>query len=141
MKKGLLILFISFLSTSSISLAQDCFTRLEKAFAERGSFSIADDIHRNVIISFFEAGGTRCVSGKVRVENGTIVSIFLMFEDGTYELLDKKFYNAKKQNPAINNGISEMIMTADGEKFRVIFIDKLRPKQKAYKEISLPDDL
>jgi hypothetical protein len=34
-----------------------------------------------------------------------------------------------------------MIFTADGEKFKVIFIDKLKPKQKAVKEVALPDDL
>jgi hypothetical protein len=34
-----------------------------------------------------------------------------------------------------------MCFTADGEKFKVIFIDKLKPKQKALKEVTLPDDL
>lgn len=119
----------------------DCFKKLEDAFAKRGSYTVADEMHRNVIISFFTADGTECVAGKARVENGTIVSIFLQFDDNTYELFDKKFYNAKKQAPTITNGISEMIFTADGEKFRIVFIDKLKPKQKSYKEVQLPDDL
>jgi hypothetical protein len=34
-----------------------------------------------------------------------------------------------------------MIYTSDGEKLKVIFIDKLKPKQKSFKEIALPDDL
>ena len=46
--------------------------------------------------AFFEEGGTRCVGGKVRVENGTITSVFLQFNDNSYELMEKKFYNAKK---------------------------------------------
>lgn len=125
----------------TLSAQSDCYTRLEKAFKERGAYTVADDMHRNVIISYFEKDGTRCVSGKVRVENGQIVSIFIQFDDLTYELMDKKFYNDKKTFPTISNGISEMIYTADGEKFKVIFIDKLKPKQKSQKEVTLPDDL
>lgn len=145
MKKHLLILSVLLISTSIFSqnsaTTTDCFKKLEEAFAKRGSLSVADAIHTNVIISFFEDGGSRCVGGKVRVENGTVTSIFLQFEDGTYELMDKKFYNAKKMAPVITNGISEMITTVDGEKLRVVFIDKLKPKKQTYKEINLPDDL
>lgn len=125
-----------------VSYAQDdCFKRLEDAFAKRGSYTVADDMHRNVIISFFSPDGTECLTGKARVENGTVVSIFLQYEDGTYYLYEKKFYNAKKLSPTITNGISEMIYTVDGEKFRVVFIDKLKPKQKSFKQANLPDDL
>jgi hypothetical protein len=98
-------------------------------------------MHRNVIISFFTPDGTECLSGKARVENGSIVSVFMQYEDGTYYLLEKKFFNAKKTSPVIVNGISEMIYTVDGEKFRVVFIDKLKPKAKSYKQANLPDDL
>lgn len=144
MKKHLLILSVLLISTSIFSqnsATTDCFKKLEDAFAKRGSFVVADAIHSNVIISFFEEEGSRCVGGKVRVENGTITSIFLQFEDGTYELMDKKFYSSKKLAPIVTNGISEMIMTVDGEKLRVVFIDKLKPKKQTYKEINLPDDL
>ena len=56
--------------------------------------------------------------------------------------MSKKFYSsAKRLPPTISNGISELIQTADGEKFKVVFISKLKPKKKAYKEINLPDDL
>jgi hypothetical protein len=141
MKKQLVILFTIVLS--SITFAQeDCYTRLENAFKERGSLSVSDDIHSNVILCFFEEEGTRCVGGKVRVENGTVTSVFLQYEDNTYEIMSKKFYSsAKRLPPTISNGISELIQTADGEKFKVVFISKLKPKKKAYKEINLPDDL
>jgi hypothetical protein len=140
--KKYLFLTLSFLAfLGSYAQEEDCFKKLEDAFTKRGAYTIADDMHRNVIISFFDANGSSCVSGKARVENGLIVSIFLQYKDDTYELLDKKFYNAKKTAPAITNGISEMIFTADGEKFRVVFIDKLKPKAKSYKNASLPDDL
>lgn len=140
MKKSLLFLSTVFL-TFSLTAQSDCYKKLEEAFTKRGAYTVADDMHRNVIISYFEKEGTSCVSGKARVENGQIVSIFIQFDDLTYELMDKKFYNDKKAPPSISNGISEMIYTADGEKFKIIFIEKLKPKQKTVKEVTLPDDL
>jgi len=140
MKKCLLAAVTLIWSLGSFA-QDDCFKKLEDAFTKRGSYTVADEMHRNVIISFFSADGTDCVAGKARVENGTVVSVFLQFDDNTYELYDKKFYNAKKMAPTISNGISEMIFTADGEKFRVVFIDKLKPKQKSYKPVELPSDL
>jgi hypothetical protein len=140
MKKGLFILSSILFSFSSFS-QEDCYKRLEEAFIKRGAYTVADDMHRNVIISYFEKEGTRCVSGKARVENGQIVSIFLQYDDNTYELLEKKFYNDKKAPVTIENGISQMIYTPDGEKFKIVFIEKLKPKQKIVKEAALPDGL
>ena len=140
MKKQILLIFFGILLSSS-AMAQDCFIRLQKAFDDRGAYSVGDNMHRNVYLSYFEDGTSRCISGKVRVENGKIVSVFMQYNDGTYELLDAKFYNSNKLQPAIINGISEMIYTAEGEKFKVVFIDQLKPKQKAFKAIELPDNL
>lgn len=140
MKKILLAGFLSFL-TFSFFAQEDCFKKLEEAFAKRGSYTVADEMHRNVIITFFTPDGTECRSGKARVENGTIVSIFLQYDDNTYELYEKKFTNAKKASPTISNGISEMCISVDGEKFKVVFIDKLKPKAKSYKQANLPTDL
>jgi len=142
MKKQLLILLTILISSTLAFAQEDCYTRLENAFKERGSLTVSDDIHSNVIICFFDNEETRCVGGKVRVDNGTITSVFLQFEDDTYDMMTEKFYStAKRMPPSINNGISEMIQTARGEKFKVVFIKKLKPKKKAYKQISLPDDL
>jgi hypothetical protein len=141
MKKFLLLSFTLLAYLGASAQNEDCFKRLEDAFTKRGSYTISDDMHRNVIISFFDSEGSSCVSGKARVENGVIVSIFLQYKDDTYELMDKKFYNAKKTPPTITNGISEMIFTPDGEKFRVVFIDKLKPKAKSYKNVEIPTDL
>ena len=140
MKKGLLFLFFGVL-LSTAGYSQNCFLRLQKAFDERGANAVADDMHRHVYVSFFEEGSARCVLGKCRVENGKIVSVFLQYDDDTYELMDAKFYNLKGQPPVIINGISEMIKTSNGEKFKVVFIDQLKPKQKTLKEVELPDDL
>ena len=139
MKKSLLLICAIFIAAAAN--AQDCFVRLQKAFDDRGAYSVSDDMHRNVILSFFEDGTSYCISGKARVENGLVVSVFMQYEDDTYELMEKKFYNSKKQPPQIVNGISEMIYNTDSEKFRVVFIDALKPKKKTYKQITLPDDL
>jgi hypothetical protein len=142
MRKILLFGLTILMTFATTAQSQDCYQKLEDAFAKRGSYTIADDMHKNVIVSFFEADGTSCVTGKVRVENGAIVSVFLQYRDDTYELfMDKDIYTAKKQPPLIQNGISEMIVTPKNEKFRVVFIDKLKPKPKAYKSAQLPDDL
>ncbi len=135
------LLVVTFLLSSVLNAQNDCFKKLEDAFIKRGSYTVADDMHRNVILCYFEKSGTSCISGKVRVENGQIVSIFIQYDDNTYELMDKKFYNDKKLFPTVTNGISEMIYTADGEKMKVVFIEKLKPKQKTVKEVVLPDDL
>lgn len=79
MKKSLLFL-TAIVFTFSVS-AQDCYKKFEDAFAKRGSYTVADDMHRNVIISYFEKEGTTCVSGKARVENGLIMSIFIQYDD------------------------------------------------------------
>lgn len=141
MKKVLLV--FSLILMSSTLFAQDnCFKRLEDAFAKRGAYGVGDDMHRNVIVSFFEKdGSTTCVNGKARVVNGKIEAVLIQYDDDTYEPYDKKFTNDKKQQPGISNGISEMIISSDGEKFRVVFIEKLKPKQKTAKEAVLPEDL
>lgn len=141
MKKSILVLFVMFTGLSSFGQSE-CFIRLQKAFDDRGSYTVSDDMHRNVIISYFQdGGGSFCISGKARVENGLIVSIFLQFDDNTYELMEKDFYNSKKNPPTIVNGITEMIYNADSEKFKIVFIDQLKPKKKSYKSVSLPDDI
>ncbi len=139
MKKGLLIICVAIISLSTS--AQGCFPRLQKAFDERGAYSVADDMHRNVILTFFEDGTSYCISGKARVENGQIISVFKQYQDDTYELMEKKFYNSEKKAPIIVNGISEMIYNTDREKFRIVFIETLKPKQKKYKEVVLPDGI
>lgn len=141
MKKGLLVLFV--LMTSLISFSQnDCYSRLEKAFEERGSDVVSEGMHRNVIISFFmEDGEVACFSAKVRVLNSKIESIFVFLEDDNAELMESRFYNSAKKPPMIENGITELIYNSNGEKFRIIFIDLLKPKKKKYKSAVLPDDL
>jgi len=144
MKNITIILLSVFITHTLVAQNQSkvgCFDRLQKAFEKRGSYSVADDIHRNVILSFFTDEGQECLSGKVRVEHGAITSIFIQYNEGDYELLEKKFNNAQKAAPRVTNGISEMIYISDGQRLRVIFIDKLKPKPREYKSADLPSDL
>ena len=139
MKKSLLIIAVSLFT--SLSFGQ-CFERLQKAFEERGSEAIVDDMHSEIIISYLLPDGTSyCNEGKVRVKNGLVESIFTLYEDGTYEYMEDKFYNAKKQPPAIVNGISEVIRSTSGDQFRIVFVKQLKPKRKAAKKASLPEGL
>ena len=54
MKKSLLILALLFFGFNSYSQS-DCFKKLEEAFTKRGALTVADAMHDNVIISFFNA--------------------------------------------------------------------------------------
>jgi hypothetical protein len=117
-----------------------CFDKLQKAFDDRGANAAADGTH-TVIISYFQGGGSYCIAGAAVVENGTIFSVSTQYDDNKFELMLKKFANSSKQPPTIVNGISEMIYSADGEEFKVIFIDQLKNKQKVLTPVSLPEDL
>ena len=137
MKKSILLLFFSTLFVSSY--AQDgCFSQWKEVFTKRGAYTVMDDMHRKVIISFIENGESFCVYGKVRVENGKIVSIFTQFENGDFQLMEGEILNIKKSAPSINNGISELITNENGEKFHVLFIEKIKPKKKSYKSAGGP---
>ena len=137
-----ILLFATTLLTTTLSFAQgDCFSKLESAFEKRGAYTVADDMHRNVILSFFSPEGQECLNGKVRVENGFITQIFIQYADGDYEPIKHKFTSASKTPIKVYNGISEMIHVADGQKLRVVFIEKLKPKAREFKSAAIPDDL
>jgi len=138
MKKTFLLLFFSMLFIQSFS--QSCYEDWKKVFDQRGAYTVNDDMHRKVIISFFEGGQSYCAYGKVRVENGRVVSIFVQFEDGTFELMDQKFSTRDKKAPTITNGISDEIINDSGEVFRILFIEKIKPKAKSYKSAGGPGD-
>ena len=139
MKKTFLLLFFSVLVTGAYS--QGCLDDWKEAFEKRGAYSVSDDMHRKVYIHFVDGPDSYCVSGKARVENGKVASVFLQYEDGTYELMDQKITNKAGGNAAIADGISELITNEDGDKFHVIFVEKLKPKKKAYKTVGGPGDM
>ena len=140
MKRTILLLFITFLVSGAYAQT-GCLEEWRAAFETRGAYSVSDDMHRKVYISFVKSGESVCLSGKARVENGKIVSVFLQFEDGTYELMDMKLANKEGKAPGVSNGISEEIINEDQEHFFVIFVEKLKPKKKEYKTVGGPGDL
>jgi hypothetical protein len=137
MKKTFILLFFTVLF-SNIYAQDGCYKEWKEVFDKRGAYTVSDDMHRKVIISFIEDGKSYCVYGKARVENGRIVSVFVQYEDGEYELMDGKILNSQKMSPAITNGISELCVNENGEQFYVMFIEKIKPKKKAYKSAGGP---
>jgi len=135
-KTFLLLLFSAFFMQSFAQTG--CYAEWKAVFEKRGAFTVTDDMYRNVIISFIEGDESFCIYGKVRVENGKIVSIFVQYEDGEFALMDQKFTNKANRPPGIVNGISEEITNEAGEKFHVLFIDKIKPKKREYKKAAGP---
>ncbi|WP_070138537.1 hypothetical protein [Crocinitomix algicola] len=139
MKRTILLLFFS-LFYANMYAQTGCLEQWQAAFEKRGSFAVSDDMHRKVYVSFIENGESWCVSGKARVENGRVVSVFLQYEDGTYELMDMKLVNTQGRSPGVRNGISEEIINEENQHFYVIFVEKLKPEQKKYKTVGGPGD-
>lgn len=117
--------------------AQDCFSRIQSAFQERGSKALADGMHDDVVVSFFEDGESYCVVAKARVFKEKVINLFIQMEDGNFKQFEKKFYNSEKLKPNVTNGISEMIYSEEGEEFKVCFMDVLNDEKKAYMEARL----
>lgn len=133
---------ITFLwSINLYSQTTDCFKKLDNAFSIRGSYPIDDGTHKHVIISFFTENGSVCYEGRAKVSEGMITSFAIAYVDDSYEPFTKKFFNSDKTLPLVKEGISELITTEDNETLCIIFVDKLRPKKKGYKEAELPEDL
>ncbi len=76
MKRTILLLFVSFLYSGAYAQS-GCLQEWKKVFKDRGAYSVSDDMHRKVYISFIEGSESWCVAGKARVENGKIVCVFL----------------------------------------------------------------
>ena len=151
MKKAILILAIGMLLNSPVLQAQtsndlpsNCYLKWAKLFEERGAEDVEDGTHDNIIITFRRGTKAECFSGKVDVKTGKITGLFLRFEGGTYEPLDKKYkHNEKNQvsnDIKIVNGISTTLVTEDDQLINVIFIKKLKPKKKAYEKAPEPGE-
>lgn len=128
MYRGLLLTVFLIGQLFSAHSQAACFTKLEKAFLERGANPVPDAMHKNVVICFFNKEKMGCYHGKVRVENGKVTSVFLQYSDDSFVLYEDPFYNAVKTAPTIKNGISEMIYSSKGDSFKILFMDQLKPK-------------
>ncbi len=137
MKKGFLLILLSVLTIQSYA-QNGCYSEWKAVFEKRGAYTVTDDMYRNVIISFIDGEDSYCIYGKARVENGKVVSIFVQYEDEEYGLMDQKFANKNSRPPGIVNGISDEIINEAGEHFYILFIDKIKPKKREYKQAAGP---
>jgi hypothetical protein len=72
----------------------------------------------------------------VLVEAGYVTTIWIQYDDNSYEFLDRKYKGANKGK--IVNGIAEPVVTTSGETIQVIFVDKIKPKKKQFKKANGP---
>lgn len=114
---------------------ETCLEQYQKQFKERGAGSIEDGNHK-VIISITTETGTDCYEGKAKVESGNVSALYMVYEDGTSEFLERKYKGTGK--PKIINGISESMVTTDGETIQVVFVTKILPKKKQFKKATGP---
>lgn len=143
MRKSLLLVLIVLISAPVLVNAQTapkkestCYEAYKKEFDERGAYMVEDGKYTGVIISIVTSQGTDCVYGKVAVEGGYVTTIWLMYEDNSYEYFDRKYKGPTKAK--ILNGITEGLQTVDGEIVYVVFVDKIKPKKKQVKKATGP---
>ncbi len=139
MMKNLLVIAFLFGTTAAFAqtskTSETCLELYQKQFKERGSSPVEDGNHK-VIISITTETGTDCYEGKAKVESGSVAAVYMVYEDGTSEFLDRKYKGTAK--PKIVNGISETMNTTDGEAIQVVFITKILPKKKQFKKATGP---
>lgn len=122
---------------SSNAEETNCYLKWVKKFEERGADFVEDGVYENVIITFRQGSRGECYNGKVEVKGGKIITMFLRFEGGAYEPVEKKF-KYEKMEVTVTNGISKTIVTTGDELINVIFPKKLKPKKAAYEKAPEP---
>lgn len=137
MMKNLLVIALLLTVTLAYSQTKDetCLDAYSKQFKERGAGPVEDGNHK-VIISITTETGTDCYEGKAKVEGNSVIAIYMTYEDGTSEFLDRKYKGINKAK--IENGISEKLVTTDGETIQIVFVTKILPKKKQFKKINGP---
>ena len=118
---------------------ESCLEAYQKAFAERGAHAVEDGTYKSVIISIVSKNGTECFSGKAKVESMNVTAMYIAYEDNTYEYIDRKYKGDSNGRAKIVNGITEPLLTEQGEKIYVIFTEKIKPKKKQFKKVTGPD--
>lgn len=108
----------------------NCYTRWEEKFEQRGAETVADGVHDNIIISIRTGDEARCYNGRVEVKDGKIIAMYRLLDNGTYEPYKPKL---KYDVPhTIVNGISVTLLTQSEELVNVIFPKTLKPKKANY---------
>lgn len=149
MKRNTLLIVILLIAGFSKGHSQDmtqeemesnCYLKYARVFEERGANDVGDGSHSDVIITFRNGSSADCLTGKVDVKDGKVVTMYLRMEDGSYEELKRK-WKYEQKDVTIENGISRTLITATDELINVMFIKKIKPKKKGYEKAPDPSDL
>lgn len=133
---GLLLCAALNAQTTTTPAPNNCYTKWEQKFEERGAEDVADGIHDDVIITVRTGAEASCWTGKVEVKAGAIVHMWRKLQDGTYEEYKPKL---KFDVPiTIVNGISKSMLGSDDELINVIFPKTLKPKKVGYSSAPEP---
>ena len=117
----------------------NCYLKWAQKFEERSAFDVEDGIYTDVIITFRNGSNAECFNGKAEVKGGIVISMYLKLEDGTFEIVKRKWkYEIK--DVTIQNGISKTLITIDDELINVMFVKKIKPKKKGYEKAPDPSD-
>lgn len=117
-------------SSTSTATADNCYTKWEQKFQERGATDVKDSTYSDVIITVRSGADAHCYNGKVVVKDGKVLTMWRELADGTFEEYKPK---AKFDVPiTITNGISKTLLTKDDDLVNVIFPKTLKPKKVAY---------
>ena len=116
----------------------NCYLKWAQKFEIRGAEDIADGTYTDVIITFRNGSEAECFNGKCDVKEGKIIAIYTKLEDGSFELVKKKF---RSGFPAtITNGMSNTVLTLENELINVLFIKKIKPKKAGFQKAAEPSD-
>lgn len=120
----------AFAQSTTPAKQDNCYTRWEEKFEQRGAEAVTDGIHDNVIISIRTGDEARCYNARVEVKDGKIIAMYRLLDNGTYEPYKPKL---KYDVPVtIVNGISVTLLTQSEELVNVIFPKTLKPKKANY---------
>ncbi len=130
------ILFSLSISAQTPAQPNNCYTKWEQKFEERGGEDVKDGVHEDVIITVRTGAEALCWTGKVEVKGGVIISMQRKLQDGSYEEYKPKL---KFDVPMkIVNGISVSLLGIDDELINVIFPKTLKPKKVGYSSAPEP---
>ena len=117
----------------------NCYTKWAQKFQDRGAEDVADGSYSDVIITIRSGADAECYNGKCDVKEGKVVAMYLIMEDGSYELLKKK---SRYENVplVITNGMSSPLLTMDSELINVLFVKKIKPKKAGFVKAADPSD-
>ncbi|MBI2269910.1 MAG: hypothetical protein HYU69_06065 [Bacteroidetes bacterium] len=117
----------------------NCYLKWAQKFEDRTAFDVEDGSYTDVILTFRNGSNANCFNGKAEVKNNMVTAMYLKLEDGTFELVKRKWkYEIK--DVTIQNGISKTLITIDDELINVMFVKKIKPKKKGYEKAPDPND-